>query len=126
MSQFDVSPSEYGSLISQLLQKIDYQLPDPYSNPELELALVTYIKEQPWSDNLKARSVKYAEQAVALVSSSYRRASFNFQFSSMTLTFLLITYDEEYANYDNAGTEFSTNLISGQPQSSPFLDSMAQ
>lgn len=121
-SKLDVSPSEYGLILSHLFQKIDYRLPKPYHNPDIESALAKYIEEQPWSDNLKARSVKYAKQSVG-IASWYPRASFNTQFNCVIITLLVIIYDEEYASF---GIEFSKNLISGQPQKEPFLDSLAQ
>lgn len=124
-SQFDVSLDEYGSILSQLFQKIDYRLPKPYSNPEIEFALVKYIEEQPWSESLKARSVKYAKQALG-IDSWYSRTSFNIQLNCVIFTALTIIYDEEYASIGTTGTDFSTNLICGQPQKSPFLDSLAQ
>lgn len=124
-SQFAVSLSEYGAVLSHLFQKIDYRLPKPYYNPEIEPALVKYIEEQPWSDSLKARSDKYAKQAVG-IASWYPRASFACQFSCVIITLLVIIYDEEYASFGTTGTEFSTRLVRGQPQKAPFLDSLVQ
>ena len=123
-SQFTVSLNEYGALLSHLFQKIDYRLPKPYYNPAIESALAKYIEEQPWSDNLKARSDKYAKQAVG-IASWYPRASFACQFNCVIITLLVIIYDEEYASFGTTGTEFSSRLVRGQPQKAPFLDSLA-
>jgi hypothetical protein len=124
-SQFAVSLGEYGAIISHLLQKIGYQPPKPYYNPEIEPALAKYIEEQPWSDDLKARSVQYAKQAMG-IAPWYQRASFDCQFGLVLFTLLVIIYDEEYACFSTTGTEFCTNLVRGLPQKAPLLDSFAR
>ena len=124
-SQLAVSIGDYGDILSHLFQKIDYRLPKPYYNSEIEPALAKYIEEQPWSDDLKARSDKYAKQAVG-ISSWYPRASFACQFNCVVITLLVIIYDEEYERFGTTGAEFSTRLVRGQPQKAPFLDSLAQ
>jgi hypothetical protein len=123
--QLTVSISEYGAIISHLFQKIDYQWSKPHYNPEIEPALAKYIEEQSWSDDLKARSVKYAKQAMG-IASWYPRASFDCQFGLALFTLLVVIYDEEYASFRTTGTEFSTNLVRGLPQKAPLLDSFAR
>ena len=122
--QLAVSSTEYCTILSHFFQKIDYRLRKPYHNPEIEPALAKYIEEQPWSDNLKARSDKFAKQALG-IALWYPRTSFACQLGCVIMTFLLIVFDEEYASFGTTGTEFSKMLVCGQPQKAPFLDSIA-
>lgn len=122
--RYVVSHAEYGTILSHFFQKIDFQLPKPYYDPEIELALAKYIEEQSWSESLKARADKYGKQAVG-IASWYPRASFACRFNCVIITLLVIIYDEEYLTFGDAGAEFSTRLVRGQPQKAPFLDSLA-
>lgn len=124
-SQLTVTADEYSAILSNLFQKIDYKLPKPHYDPEVEAALAKYIEEQPWPENLKAKSVKYAKQAVG-IASWYPRAPFACRFSCVIITLLVIIYDEEYASFGTSGTEFSSKLVRGEPQKVAFLDSLAQ
>lgn len=123
--QFLVSSSEYGSILSRFFDKIDFHLLKPYYDPKIELALAKYVEEQPWSENLKARAVKYAKQSVG-IASWYPRASFTCRFNCVVITLLVIIYDEEYMTFGDAGSRFSQRLVRGEPQKAPFLDSLAK
>jgi hypothetical protein len=123
--RFDVSVTEFGAIISNLLQKIDFHLPEPFYDPEIEPALTKYIADQPWSADLKHRAVKYAKQSIG-IASWYPQASFVTRFNCVIITLLVIIYDEDYLTFGDAGADFSARLIRGQPQKAPFMDSLAQ
>lgn len=120
-----VSATEYGTILSQFFDKIEFSLPKPYYDSSIDLALAKYVEEQPWSESLKLRAVKYAKQAVG-IASWYPRASFACRFNCVVITLLVIIYDEEYMMFGDAGTEFSQRLVRGEPQKAPFLDSLAK
>jgi hypothetical protein len=122
----DVSLAEYGTIISDFLQRIEFDMPVSSFDSSIEPALSAYIEEQPWPESLKVRAEKLAKGPAMDISSWYPGASFQSRFQSVVITLLVIIYDEDFQSFGDAGTEFSSRLISGKEQKAPFLDSLAQ